>query len=121
MLTDGERLVEGSARYYPATQAIIDSLREDASAGFSCLHGDGRADGIYEVPRGCIVFPGVETQALCVHHVMSDGSFEGMTFVVDLSPNAAWSAWIRSTPDYYMAEDPVTHMRTLVEFEVVAE
>ncbi len=69
-----------SSPYYPATQALIDLVRNDPKHDFRCSHGDGEgAVGIYEVPRGCVALPGLETQTLCQSHRYGDGSFEGMT------------------------------------------
>lgn len=94
--------------YYPITQEIIEGLKENPTASFECLFEDGPAVGIYELPGGCVAFPGVETQALCPQHVCTDGSFHGMYPVVDLSIDAAWSDHRGEVPDFYMQKDPLT-------------
>ncbi len=101
--------------YFPETQAIIDDLSADSTLAFECSHGLELAVGIYEVPRGCVALPGLETQALCVHHVMSNGSFEGMSIVVDLSIGAGWSKNTGEEPDYWMSRNPETGEITMLD------
>jgi hypothetical protein len=102
--------------YYPETQKILDRLRDDPTIAFECSHGGEPAVGIYEVPRGCVALPGLETQALCPHHIISNGSFEGMFPVVDLSINAAWSVYRREEPDYCIMEDTASGDLILIPF-----
>ncbi len=109
---NGNRLKE----YYPETQKILDRLGEDPTIAFECSHGGEPAVGIYEVPRGCVALPGLETQALCPHHIISNGSFEGMFPVVDLSVNAAWSEYNREEPDYCIMEDAASGKLGLTSF-----
>ena len=103
--------------YFPETQAIIDSLTENPTLAFECIHGGEPAVEIAEVPEGCVAFPGVQTQALCGQHVLTDGSFEGMHTVVDLSIDAAWSKRMDVQSDYCIARNPATGELRLVPFD----
>lgn len=107
--------------YFPETLVIIEQLRENPTIPFTCAHGDEEgAVGIYEVPSGCIALPGVQTQPLCQHHRWSDGSFEGMIPIVDLTINGAWSGRFGDEFDYYIASNPETgelYLATAAEFE----
>ena len=103
--------------YFPETQAIIDRLTEDPTLAFECIHGGEPAVEIAEVPEGCVAFPGQQTQALCPQHVLTDGSFEGMHTVVDLSIDAAWSKRMDMQPDYCIARNPTTGELRLVSFD----
>lgn len=96
--------------YLPETQAIIDQLLQDPTIRLRCAHGCLGDDpiAVYEVPRGCVALPGVQTQPLCQHHRKSNGSFEGMISVIDLSIGAGWSQHMGEAPDYWMHEDPAT-------------
>ena len=103
--------------YFPETQAIIDLLTEDPTIAFECIHGGEPAVEIAEVPEGCVAFPGQQTQALCGQHVLTDGSFEGMHTVVDLSIDAAWSKRMDMHPDYCIARNPETGVLKLIPFD----
>lgn len=104
--------------YYPETTEIIERLRLDPTIGFECSHGGEPAVGIYEVPRGCVALPGLETQALCPQHIITDGSFEGMFPIVDLSVDAAWSEHIEQTPDYCIMRNSTTGELKLTSFSM---
>ena len=81
-----ERLEGNLKKYRRETAELISRLFSDPSMRVMCLHGDSDAVGIYEVPDGCVAFPGVETQPLCLQHRISDGSLQDtMIPVVDLS------------------------------------
>ncbi len=103
-------------KYFPETQAILDRLSEDPTIAFECIHGGEPAVGIYQVPLGCVAFPGRETQALCPQHVHTDGSFEGMVPIVDLSIDAKWSEHIGEEPDYCIMKNPETGELALTDF-----
>lgn len=86
--------------YRPETLDLIRRLIAEPTAKLVCAHGDtDPVIGIYEVPMGCIALPGIEVQPLCMHHRASDGSFEGMIPIVDLSMNPGWLAYIGDEPD----------------------
>lgn len=106
----------GKRTYFPETQAIIDRLLEDPTAAFDCIHGDGPAVEIAEVPQGCVAFPGVETQALCPQHILTDGSFEGIYPVVDLTIDAVWSRAMDAQPDYCITGNAGTGQLKLIPF-----
>ncbi|HEY4963864.1 MAG TPA: hypothetical protein VIH90_04175 [Candidatus Saccharimonadales bacterium] len=106
----------GSEVYFPETRALVDALHEDPKIALECSHGGEFAVGVYEVPRGCVALPGLETQKLCPQHILTDGSFEGMHLVVDLSLDAAWSKQHGWIPDYWMKLDPTTQKITMLEF-----
>lgn len=109
---------EPSSELFPETQALIERLRENPTTPFECSHGGEPAVGIYEVPRGCVALPGVETQCLCPQHVITNGSFEGMTLIVDLSIDAEWSKHERDTPMYWFHRDKKTGEIALLETAV---
>ncbi len=97
--------------YFSETRAMIELLRADATTPFTCAHQDSSpAVAIYEVPRGCVALPGLQTQALCPQHVMTDGSFEGMFMVVDLSIGSLWSEHMGERPDFYITADKSGHL-----------
>lgn len=103
--------------YFPETLDILDQLSADPTTPFKCSHGGGEpAVGIFEVPRGCVALPGLRTQALCPQHVESDGSFEGMRLIIDLSVNGMWSSVTETTPDYRIMQDPTTDNLELVPY-----
>ncbi|HUD06498.1 MAG TPA: hypothetical protein VMR34_01295 [Candidatus Saccharimonadales bacterium] len=112
---DKEPSVEGE--YYTETQRLIDLVRTDPHQDFTCSHGDGDgAVGIYEVPKGCVALPGRETQTLCAQHRVSDGSFEGIHLVVDLSIDGGWSRHFGEEPDMYIIRDTDTAEHMLIAF-----
>lgn len=88
----------------PATAKIIEILRVKPTAAFGCLHDDGPAVGIYESPGGCVAFRGVETQALCPQHVITNGAIQQFDFIVDLTINGAWGEYRGETPLFYIAQ-----------------
>jgi len=116
-----ERLDKGGKEYYPATAAIIARLGIDPTEPFECSHGGEPAAGIYEVPKGCVALPGLETQALCPQHVLTDGSFEGMHLVVDLSVNAEWSRRCEVEPDYCILADPESGALALHQYRDIQQ
>jgi len=94
-------------RYSEEMLALVEQLRENPRTAFYCAHPDSSpAVAIYEVPRGCVALPGLETQPLCQQHVLTDGSFEGMRMVVDLSIDGAWSKYRGQVPDFYIETTP---------------
>ena len=110
--------IEGEGNtYYPETQVLIDSLLANPVQGFGCSLDGSPAVGVYEVPGGCVALPGLETQTLCPQHVLTDGSFDGMHCVVDLSVNAAWSIYRKQEPDYCMFKDTDTGEISMLEFK----
>lgn len=113
----------GHESYFSETEAIIEQLTDDPTIAFECLHGDGPAVGIYDVPGGCVAWPDTETQALCPQHVLTDGSFEGMFLVIDLSLNAAWSKYLISrggcVADYVIMRDTIKDKLSLISSATV--
>lgn len=77
--------------YMKETLEFIERLVADPALEALCVHGDlEKAVGLYEVPGGCVALPGLEVQTLCPQHVISDGSFEGMLPIIDLTLNGVW-------------------------------
>jgi hypothetical protein len=104
--------------YFPETIDLLTQLEADPTIPLMCSHGGDPAHGIFEVPRGCVALPGLETQCLCPQHVISDGSFEGMNLIVDLSVDAAWTRTelLRrrgDTPDYWIQRSQDTGLMVL--------
>jgi hypothetical protein len=94
-----------TTRYLPETLKIIEMLIRNPTQRLVCAHGDDSAVvGLYEVPGGCVALPGVETQPLCDHHRLSDGSFEGMIPIIDLSIDMWWGNRIGEKPDFYVTK-----------------
>ncbi len=116
MVAPGESDPAKEVQYFPETLAALEVLRANPSTIFMCIHGIERAVGIYEVYEGCVAFPGVQTQALCGQHDITNGSIDGMDVVVDLSPNAQWSEVRGNRPDFCLMQNPATQELELVPF-----
>lgn len=87
--------------YKPETLEYIIRLVHDSTTKLVCAHGDDDpVVGLYEVSSGCVALLGVEVQPLCMHHRASDGSFEGMVCVVDLSLSTGWLEYTGDKPDF---------------------
>ena len=101
--------------YFPETLELLGILASDPTHDFRCSHGDNSpAVGIYEVPGGCVALPGLQTQSLCPQHVVTNGSFEGMRLVVDLSEGGVWSSYQDVVPDYFIDCEPDSEQLVLV-------
>lgn len=102
--------------YPPEMQRLIERLRVDPTIAFSCAHNhDDAAVVICYVPQGCVALPGLEVQPLCPQHQSSNGSFNGMKVVIDLSVDGAWSEFYGGKPDFIIKKDPETEILGLVE------
>jgi hypothetical protein len=117
MVDPNEREPEPERREYrPQTLEWLEKLREDPTTPVNCVHNHVEgAVGIYEVPGGCVAWPGVEVQPLCQHHRNSDGSFEGMIPVIDLSINGGWAKAYGDEFDFYSVRDEETGEISIVE------
>jgi hypothetical protein len=103
-MIDVERFEDG--RYLFETREIIRKLVGEPTTRLVCAHGDDDpVIGVFEVPGGCVALPGVDVQPLCMHHRMSDGSFNGMRLIIDLSMNPGWLEQMGDNPDFIMVEE----------------
>jgi len=102
----------------PETQVMLQALRDDPTLELYCAHDDGaRAVVLCDVPRGCVALPGVQAQPLCHHHWASNGSFEGMDAVVDLSLDGEWSKQFGVTPLFTLMLDATDGSVSVVSFD----
>lgn len=87
---------------FPATQAMLDELRDNPDYQPFCIHDDNTpAVVLCDVPEGCVVFPDAQAQPLCHQHWITNGSIAGMDAVVDLSLNGTWSRAFGLKPLFY--------------------
>lgn len=102
----------------PETQLLLDQLIEDPTTPFMCVHDHGSpAVVLCDVPEGCAALPGIQAQPLCEQHYTSDGSFEGMAVVADLSINGGLRELLGIRPLFIIEEDPSDGSLAVVQLE----
>ncbi len=65
-------------------------------ASLECLHGSCEAVGIFWLPKGCAVYPDVETQVLCWQHAAGGGDVQGIGMIQDLTTGWFKEWWVKS-------------------------
>ena len=50
-----------------------------------CRFGDGPAVGLFELPRGCIVYPDDREQLLCFYHAMRATPLGDIRLILDFT------------------------------------